>query len=549
MEHPILPPSLMKRGRMDISSSPPMQTNDDAVRLTSLLNQAVTTESRRNVLSLLFHQVGYNSETRSCRYVCFVGSLVRAGAINALCLQLGFVLNKHQSSSQELNGICRALGLLLHCSDELREASLREVGPDLVALLVKAMRHGNSLSKREVVSVWHAVASCNTGINVMIKCRGLMKSLSMVLRDAEQSNEAAVEALGLLKRLTFNAEESRLQILDQPGMLKSLAQLPFVIHHDVKGIEWLSSIFRNIAVTPSTRVVLAQNTEVLSALIRLASQGSRRATRNVLCTLDCLAMESDYCVGMVMHGDGILLNVLRRMIEEEPDDVVRRRAARALRLLARDKAIPLLINDNILMDSLASCALHDSAREVRIEAASAFTSCSSLVRAPMPQHDAVLESLTNLANEKRVLPEVVAKALKEQALHPMNRVPMANHVGLLHALAKIAMEGDGSVVAKGYATSALYDLSSEEANREKMATPQVLQALVTNATDRNDDMREARDQSIKTLLNLALVASNLKQMATHEGLLNALVQYAATATEAESKGAVKRVIMSLVPLL
>jgi hypothetical protein len=111
------------------------------------------------------------------------------------------------------------------------------------------------------------------------------------------------------------------------------------------------------------------------------------------------------------------------------------------------------------------------------------------------------------------------------------------------------MEGDGSVAAKGYATSALYDLSSEEANREKMATPQVLQALVTNATDRNDDMREARDQSIKTLLNLALVASNLKQMATHEGLLNALVQYAATATEAESKGAVKRVIMSLVPLL
>ena len=262
--------------------------------------------------------------------------------------------------------------------------------------------------------------------------------------------------------------------------------------------------------TPSARIVMAQNTDVLSALIRLASQGSRRATRNVLCTLDCLAMESDYCVGMVMHGDGILVNVLRRLMVEESDEVVRRRAARALRLLARDKAIPLLINDDILMDTLASCALHDSAREVRIEAATAFTSCSSLVRAPMPQHDAVLKSLTTLANEKRVLPEVVAKALKEQALHPMNRIPMANHVGLLDALATIAMKGDESVVAKGYATSALYDLSTEESNREKMATPQVLQALVTNATDRNDEMRDARDLAIKTLLNLSLVDSNLQ---------------------------------------
>ena len=91
--------------------------------------------------------------------------------------------------------------------------------------------NGNGLIRREVVSVWHAAATCNTGISVMIKCRGLMKCLSMVLRDAQQCNETAVEALGLLKRLTYIAEESRLQILDQPGMLNSLAQLPFAISH------------------------------------------------------------------------------------------------------------------------------------------------------------------------------------------------------------------------------------------------------------------------------------------------------------------------------
>lgn len=546
MEQRILPPSLMKRTRNEISASPLSDTG--AETLVSHLNQAVTRESRIKVLSYLFQQVGYNSDSRSCRHVYFVGSLVEAGAVNALCMQLGFVLNKRDSSPEELEGICRALGLLLHCSENIREMTLREVGSDLITLLVKAIQRCDYSTRREIVSVWHSAASCSAGVAVMIKCRGLMAAVSNVLRHAEQCNEAAMESLGLLKRLTYSAEEPRLQILEQPGMLTCLAQTPFTISHE-KSMEWLSSVFRNLAATPSARVVMAQNTEVLTALIRLASQGNRRTTRHMLCTLDCLTMESDYCVAMVMHGDGVLLNVLKRLVVEESDSVIRRRAARALRLLARDKAIPLLINDSSLMDVLASCALHDTTREVRMEAANAFTSCASLVRAPMPQHDAVLKSLTSLARETPAVPGVVAKALKEQALHPMNRVPMANHMGLLTALATIAMDEHGSVAAKGYATSALHDLSTEEANREKMATPEVLRALVQNALDRNNEMREIRDHAMHTLLNLSSVDSNLKRMATHEGLLKAFVQYAATAPEAESKGAVKKVIMALVPLL
>jgi len=536
----------MKRSRKEISASPVLGI--DAETLVSQLNQAVTRESRHKVLSSLFQQVGYNSDTRSCRHVCFVGLLVEAGAVNALCLQLGFVLNKRDTSSEELEGICRALGLLLHCTDQIREVSLREVGPDLIVLLVKAIQRADCSTRREIVSVWHSAANCNTGVAVMIQCRGLMYSISMVLQDAEQCKEATMVSLGLLKRLTYSAEEPRLQILEQPGMLTCLAGLPFTISNE-KAMEWLSSVFRNLAVTPSARVVMAQNTQVLSALIRLASQGNRRTTRNMLCTLDCLMMESDYCVGMVMHGDGTLLNVLKRLVVEESDEVVRRRAARALRLLARDKAIPLLINDASLMDTLASCALNDATREVRMEAANAFASCASLVRAPMPQHDAVLKSLTSLAKETRVMPEVVAKALKEQALHPMNRVPMANHMGLLAALASIAMEELDSVAAKGYAISALHHLSTEEVNQEKMATSEVLEALVKNALDRNHEAREIRDHAMNALLNLSSIESNLKRMATQEGLLKAFVQYAATAPETESKGAVKKVIMALVPLI
>lgn len=542
----------MKRSRKEISASPPVIGIQAAETLVSHLNQAVTKESRLRVLSFLFQQVGYNPESRSCRHCVFVEALVEAGAINALCLQLGFVLNKRDMSAEELEAICKALAILFYCSETIREQSLQQVGIDLVALLVKAIQQKNASTtmQREVVSIWHSAASCTTGVVIMSKCKGFMPSISSILKNAEENIETVTESLGLLKRLTYCAEEPRLQILNQTGMLTSLAGLSFILTSE-KSKEWLSSVLRNIAATPSARPIMAQNTQVLSALVRLASHGSKRTLRNILCTLDCLLMESNCCVSMVMHGDGILLSVLKRLVANEPDDVVRRRAARALRLLARDKATPLLINDNDLMDALASSALHDATREVRLEAATAFTSCAALVRAPMPQHEAVLESLTTLASEmKEVVPDVVAKALKEQALHPMNRVPMANHSGLLAALATIAIDEEGTVASKGYATSALLDLSTEEANRETMTTPLVLQALVTNALDRHHDMREVRDNAMRTLLNLSTMESNLKSMATHDGLLKAFVQYAATAPESStSKGAVKTVIMALVPLI
>lgn len=546
MEHNILPPSLMKRTRKEISASPVPTFAADT--LVFQLNQAVTSESRLQVLSSLFQKVGYNSESRSCRHACFLGLLVEAGAVNALCLQLGFVLNKRDSSLEELERICRAIGLLLHCSEQILEVTLREVGFDLVTLLVKAIQRGDCSTRREIVSVWHSAASCSSGVTIMTKCRGLMTEVSKTLKDAEQCSEAALESLGLLKRLTYNAEAPRHQILEQPGMLNCLARAPFIISQE-KALEWLSSVFRNLAVMPAARVVMAQNKQVLSALIRLASQRSKRIIRNILCTLDWLTMESDYCVEMVMYGDGILLNVLRRLLLDESDEVIRRRAARALRLLAREKAIPLLINNGDLMEALALCALQDEAREVRTEAANAFTSCAALVRAPMPQHDAVLKSLTTLAREANVVPDIIAKALKEQALHPLNRIPMADHMGLLSALASILLDEHVSAVAKGYAMSALHDLAAEQKNQEKMATPEILEALVTNALDRNDEMSEIREFAMKALLSLSSIESNRKQMAAHDGLLKAFVQYAATTPEEECKRAVKTVIMNLVPLL
>lgn len=537
-------PLPMKRMRQEMGASP---IHFDAVKTVSDLNQAVTTTSRLRALSALFRHTGYHMESRACTRPELLGILVEEGAVNALCLQLGFLLNKRDISREELEYTGRALEVLYRCLDPIRDTSLQEIGSDLIFLLLKAFKRGGSLVRREIVAILHSAACCNTGAFLLIKSQGLMPAISDVLRDDVSCSEVVMDSLGLLKRLTQYAEESRSQILNQPGLLTCLVRLPFTISND-KAMERLSSLFRNLAATPSVRVAMLQNNEMLTALIRLANC-NQKTTRNMLFTLDCLTMESDYCVGMVMHGDGALLNVLRRLIGEESDEVVRRRAARALRLLACDKVIPLLINDSYLMDTLYASALHGSTREVRIEAAKAFTNCAALIRAPMPQHDAILKSLTALATGLTVAPEVIAKALKEQAVHPLNRVPMADNRGLLEALAMFATRENGSITAKEYATGALYDLSCEEMNREKMATPAVLRALVENAMDRNPDTRTIRDQAMNSLLNLSSIELNRKRMVNHEGLLKVLVQYAATAPEEETKQAVKKVIMILVPLL
>lgn len=542
------PSSPMKRGRREIAKSPVLL---DADRTVSQLNQAVTAASRLKVLSDLFQQLGYDSKSRACLETDSFALLVEAGAVNALCLQLGFVLNKRDTSpSAELEYICQALELLYRCPDQIREMSLREIGGDLIPLLLKAIKRGTAIVRLEIFSTLHLSARCNTGMVLLSKCRGLMAAATTVLRGDERCTKSIMNVLGLLKILTFGLEECRVHLLEEPGLLTCLHRLPFTFD-DEKIMERTSSVFRNLAATPSVRVVLAQNKDMIAALIRLANQDNPRITRNMLFTLDCLTMESNHCVAMVMNGDGLLLNVLKRLLAEDADQVVRRRAARALRHLACDKAIPLLINDTDLMDTLSFRALHDSTPEVRIEAAKAFASCAAFIRAPMPQHAAILESLTNLATERTLVPEVVAKALKEQALHPLNRVPMAEHMGLLEALATIATRRNGSLAEKEYATSALYELSTEEVNREKMVTTAVLEALVVNVREQIHENRNTviRDQSMKALLNLATIESNRKRMVIHDGLLKALVQYAATAPEQENKGRVKKVIMALVPLL
>ena len=502
-------------------------------------------------------------------------TLIQEGAISAVCLHLGFVLNRPQAPECEeaLRFLCSALNFLFeHCHDDLMETSVREIGEDVIHLTTQTFLVYRSITEGSdsqvvpdrngmeitVLSIWKRCSGCLPGAILMARSQTLMDMIVEVLattttttsthttiNNAIDTRYDAIDlALAIVKHITHFAEDDRMRILENQPLLNALLGIDV---REGRPNQRLSAIFRNLSLSPNVRLVLVQCPSVLSTLVRLCQPShSNRVIRNVLSTFDSLAMDGDSAVALVLHGDGIVLQVLARLVAEHSDETARHRATRALRLLARQSATPLLVHDDTLMETLLTSGLHDENEHVRVEAAEAFASCASILKSSMAGHAEMLHSLTRLVHRNPAASESIAKALHQQAGYPGNKQAMAENRHVLEALATIAVREGLSVACKVAATSALHELSSASSVRGHLVTGSVLQALTHTAHDRSETVR---NHAMSTLLNLATLDSNRKVMVSHAGLLQSLVQYVATSTDNERKKTVKKTILKLVPLL
>ena len=378
-----------------------------------------------------------------------------------------------------------------------------------------------------------------------------MSVLLSVLQQKDLDLSLLLDTLGFLKNISFHSEEYRQIIVLHPGLLTQLTQVPFSSSYNAcneKVVERLSAVFRNLSVSTSIRRIMPQFPDLLTATTRLINDhgNNRKITLNLLNMLISMAMEAESCLLMVFHGDGLLLSVMERLMVEESEAQIRKRAARMLRLLACETSAPLLVHDSELMKTLSKTALHDPSQQVRSEAAEAFTRCSTLIKAPSPEHHAILDALTHLAQSDFIMPEVLARAFKEQAKHPSNRVPMAERHDLLEALSEIAASMEASSRVREDACCAIFDLSREESNLSKIATPSILGALVRNAEGSSEEYSQRREYAVRALFNMASVQANLKTMACQSSLLKSLIQFAASSPGNEAKVEAKKVILKLV---
>jgi hypothetical protein len=535
-------PSPAKRPRSATSEE---HTTESLRDIVEGINQAVTTRQRFEILSQLFEAIHYDA---SSRIPCVDSSLlefcVELGVIQSLCLQLGFVLRRHGSCQEEITQTCTAIAIFYRFCPDLvsSESSLQSRGPDLFFLLPEAFRKGILLP---VLSIWHSISSSKVGTHILLQNPSVLLATRDVMRQKMCGKEGLMETLGLLKNITYYGEEYRNRIVEQPGFLSTITSLPLEENCE-KVRERLSAVFRNLALSSGTRPVLVQNSEFLTAIASLASSTSLTILRNLLSTLVSLAMDADSSLLIVFHGEGILVEILTRYVTHMEDVTVRRRAARALRLVTQETSAPLMVHNNKLMKVLSERALHDSSSEVRAEAAEAFARCASLVKAPMAQHDAMLDALTHLASNPQAIPaDVMARALRDQASHSENRKAMAKREALMTALCQIAMSPESSRSAKENVCLAMLDLSSDEGDETRIliTTPLALEALVQNSA--GDNHPRIRQHAVETILNLAKVSTNRNAMAKQSNLLQSLLQYASATQLNDLKAKVKGTIIHL----
>ena len=514
------------------------QSSAEVAAIIIDLNQAVATSQRTRVLRRLLPLAEV-----------YAPALIQSGAIRALCLQIGFVLNKSTTSIEELGLVCSGVDALLRNSSEFNiDGTMNEIGDDLLNVLKKALERERALAPL-VLSIWRMCAGCITGSNKLITSRhGFLTAVLSTLRGENVKKRTIDEVVGVLKNLTHYAEDYRGQIFEHPHMIVSLCRIPLMMTITERASDRLSAVLRNLALTPHVRLEMAQEPNILSVLVHLCGQTKNPKTvRNSLGTICSLAMEMDSSVTIVLHGDGIILNILLHFLASAcQDEVIRKRAVRTIKLLAREKTIPLLINSPELLQKLYESAVHDTSAEVRSEAAEAFSLCSAKIDAEMPKHSEILACLIGLANG--VAPEAVSLALDHQSRNQSNRITMGTNVDLLNALAFMALKESASSITREHVTQAFMNLSTEESVRNDMAIEPVLRVLVRNASTALDH-RELADTAVRALLNLASLESNRRAMVTHVGLLKALMGFASSCLDESAKKEVKKTILALVPLL
>jgi hypothetical protein len=481
---------------------------------------------------------------------------VIAGGMNALVLQLHHLVHSHGWTLPELELLCYCLSLIFRLIRKAKTRVERLVDQDLdflvvlssASLLASQKRHGSNLNTvRSIPSVQHStmtifyiITSSSTGSNLFLKCPVAVELVSHVLADREIDEDSVYESLGVYKNLTYYQEVSRVKLMKSPGFIQSLA-----INQNMtstRSRQRQLAVIRNLATTVECRSLLLAEPSIVGALIEsllweprsyVESEATELLSlrRNVFVALISLSMDHDSALLLIFYGDGILLRILQRFLKESTDNFLRKKSACVLRLLANEVSAPLLVHDAALMHSLSDAALRDDSLEVRREAAEAFARCAAFVQLEkQPHFENVLDALTVLVERqnptKTVAINSLARALKEQSLHPNNQRPMAKRGVLLEAIAQMALlRGADSMSAATDACSAIMNLSSDAENIEKLTNNStVLEALLSNASSYTANVGERKTYALSTLVNLAQDTNCRRILVRHGCLMQTLIQ-------------------------
>lgn len=495
---------------------------------------------------------------------------VEEGLVSSLCLQLGYLLQTPQPNVYDLSHVISLLSLSYQCSDSTRETSYHMVGRDLIRMMCVAFQIVKDTSEYipcalPIMKVLRALSRLREASVYMVHQEDVLTILRLVVMDDKGVTDnddgfrvrahqphlgSKLEAMATLKNISFFAEDFRLLMLQHPGLIDALL-LACSDPENSFGREYASAVIRNLAMAPDTKVPMGGYCTLIDTLVQLMDDSNLKTRRNSVSAIGSLAISDENSIVFLTHGEGIIVKIMRRLIENECDAVIRRRAARALRCFGRKDTIDMLADRVGIINSLCVVAKDDPSVEAKIEAIEALACYISHAQSTAPYYNGIMDSIINIAKASPPVScmETLAKTMHTLSCFEKHRIPMTNHHHLLKALTSIASHHAATIICREHAASTLFNLSCGPENRTKMVGRNVLSTLVMFASDEREESRNLRRVAVRTIVNLSLIEKNHKCLAREVGVLKCLIQFTLSSKDCAVKDEVKASMINLIPAL
>lgn len=362
---------------------------------------------------------------------------------------------------------------------------------------------------------------------------GVLEFLSRISTSILNADGRVVR-LRTLTNLVYE-DENKTTVLQRISLLDSVIQISH-LDLDPTARGYASTVLMDLASSTNNQVEMAKNEKLLGALVKLASVEKVASTReSAITAIQSLAYTKNNRPRLVAFKNGIILEVMKKVLNGDTDEKCRRRAAGALTNLVCDETVEVMGCYNGLLETLAIASSNDISLDVQSRAAMALTKLAAGITVRMKDcYPKCLDSLVvaSLKNSS------ISAVLRVKARDPANRSSMVSHPGILDTLADICLDASNRTESmtlagtktidllkdKDNAMRAIMHLANDDQNRRRMCTPHLLDALVEGAKLPDDQPlhEEIRNSAIRTIERLATEFENRSTMAHHEGLLVAV---------------------------
>ena len=488
---------------------------------------------------------------------------IQAGAANALCLQLGYALNKKKDKDIKIiNSICHTFVMIYHCSIMCRKESYDAIGFDLILLLIKSLERCK-ITKNDfkeeimdtilhILQIIHLISDIEAASIFMATNRSVLGALVDII----QSNfldSVKLEAISTFKNISSHAEEHRLNLVEEPLFISSIVELSYHSSSD-KIREDTSETIRNLALAQDAKTPMALQGILLNALINLTDDTNQSTKMNAVVTLGSLAIPPENSFWLVSHAEGALVEVIFRL-GTDPNPKIQERALKTLKRIGRGESIRVLVDRKHFLSNLNSLLLLNSNTKVQIETAEIIASfLSYLNKDNCPQLEKAIQFTIDIIAhlDNITCLEILFKTFMELSTNARISPLMMKHSDLLPTVAKILVFESQPKSTIYYILKTIYNISSGSSQTIEVtdSSNDILSSLelVIRSENKSDDQFPTCETAIKIFSLLAATDTNRMKMARHNNLLLSLVKYMTTSSDDNPiKDLVKKIVLDLVP--